>query len=209
MDGTSTIRAARLAERDVETTAELFARAFDGDPMARLITPDDDERHRSLLDGGRREVARLAAYRHVFGAYEGDELCGVAMWVPPGVKVRSSGTAPPPGAVPRILATAVRIAPRLVRYLRARRRGLAAGHATGGWHLAFLATHPDHQRRGVARLLLEHVLDRADADGVPTWLETSDPVNPPIYRRFGFEVVATAEGTDPLPTFWFMVRPPR
>jgi GNAT superfamily N-acetyltransferase len=203
-----TIRVAPLAFDDVAGGADLFARAFDADGMARLITPDPVERRSFLLHGGRKQIERAMPYRHVFGAYEAKVLRGIAVWLPPGVTVRST-EAPPLRSLPRLVRLAVTRGPALVVYLRARGGRLAEMQATGGWHLAFLATHPDHQRRGIARRLLQHVLVRADTDGVPAWLETSDPVNPPIYERFGFVTVGTVPGHGTLPTFWFMQRQPR
>ena len=95
-----------------------------------------------------------------------------------------------------------------MRLTRERRRGLKTAEARGGWHLGFLASDPAHQRRGIGTRLLTHVLDRADADGAPVWLETSDPANLHLYEKFGFETAARAEGGARLPTFWVMVRPP-
>lgn len=200
---TSTIRVAQLATSDIAAGAELFADAFDNDALARLITPGEAERRASWLRGGRVFLERAMPYRHVFGAYEGDELCGLAVWLPPGVTVRS-GVAPSPRAMLRIAGLVTR-GPSLVRYMRARGRALSQAHKHGAWHLAFLATHPGHQRRGVARLLLDHVLLRAEADGTPVWLETSEPVNVTIYEKFGFRTLASVEGGD-LPTYWIMLR---
>lgn len=200
----STIRVAQLATSDIAAGAELFADAFDRDAIARLITPGAAERRASWLRGGRTLLERAMPYRHVFGAYEGDELCGIVVWLPPGVTVRS-GVTPSPRAMLRIAKLLVTKGPRLIRYVRARGRALSQAHKYGAWHLAFLATHPAHQRRGVARLLLDHVLLRAEADGTPVWLETSEPVNVTIYEKFGFATLASVEGDD-LPTFWIMLR---
>jgi predicted acetyltransferase len=76
------------------------------------------------------------------------------------------------------------------------------------WHLAFLATAPEHRGRGLARQLLERQLDRCDEDAAAAWLETTDPVNPPIYERFGFATVAHVEDAAWLPGLWVMRREP-
>jgi ribosomal protein S18 acetylase RimI-like enzyme len=196
---------APLAASDIGAAASLFARAFDGDRMARLVTPDGQQRRAFQERGGRRQIERAMPYRHVFGVYEDDALRGLAVWLPPGVAVRG-GVRPPLSALPRV-ARALR-QPGAARLLRARRRALAAAHETPSWHLAFLATDPDHQRRGIGRRLLEHILHRADEDGTATWLETSDPVNVPLYEKFGFTTTAHIDGGAALPTFWVMVRRP-
>jgi ribosomal protein S18 acetylase RimI-like enzyme len=50
--------------------------------------------------------------------------------------------------------------------------------------------------RGVVRRLLEHMLGRADADGVGVWLEVTDPRNVPLYERFGFTTAHTPPSGD-------------
>jgi GNAT superfamily N-acetyltransferase len=196
-----------LAADEVEAGAALFARAFDDDAFARLITPGARQRRRHLERGGREQIERALPYRHVFGVREGGALRGIAVWLPPGVAVTASGT-PPLSALPRLADAALRAGPNAVHYLRARRRAVALVHAIPSWHLAFLATDPDHQRRGIGRLLLAHTLERADVDGAPVWLETSEPANVQLYERFGFVTVALVEGGPTLPTFWFMQRRP-
>ncbi|MEQ9455376.1 MAG: N-acetyltransferase [Phycisphaeraceae bacterium] len=49
--------------------------------------------------------------------------------------------------------------------------------------LAPLAVHPDHQRRGLARALIEHGLNRLRAAGVQLVFVLGDPA---FYSRFGF-----------------------
>jgi ribosomal protein S18 acetylase RimI-like enzyme len=207
MPATTSLTIAPLGISDVAAASSLFARAFDNDAMARLLCPGRAERRRFQERGGRSQIEKAMPYRHVFGAYENQALRGIAVWLPPGVSVPSFG-APPLRSVPRLAATIARTPRDVIRLVRNRQRALAAAHATPSWYLAFLATDPDHQRRGIGRQLLNHVLTRADADDTPVWLETSDPVNVPIYQRFGFGVTTHLASGPHLPTFWVMVRPP-
>jgi ribosomal protein S18 acetylase RimI-like enzyme len=70
-------------------------------------------------------------------------------------------------------------------------------HATLGaedddsWYLVYLGTRPSGQGRGYARKLIEHVTKQADCSGKLVYLESSNEVNPPIYRKFGFEMMRT------------------
>jgi ribosomal protein S18 acetylase RimI-like enzyme len=195
-----------LPQEDVSEGAALFARAFDGDQIARLVSPDPEQRRAFQMRGGRVQIERAMPYRHVFGAYEDSVLRGIAVWLPPGVKVAGS-VRPPLTALPRIVRAARQ--PGAMRLVRERRKGVTLAQAAPGWHLAFLATDPDFQRRGIGRRLMEHVLSRADADGTRVWLETSDPVNVPLYEKFGFLSITEARGGADLPTIWVMVREAR
>jgi GNAT superfamily N-acetyltransferase len=73
------------------------------------------------------------------------------------------------------------------------------------WYLGVLGTHPRHAGRRWGHALLAAGLRRADADGLPAVLETSNPGNVEVYRRAGFEVIG--KETAPLP-IWIMRRNP-
>ncbi|KAL7412848.1 hypothetical protein BDY24DRAFT_391294 [Mrakia frigida] len=53
------------------------------------------------------------------------------------------------------------------------------------WYLSYLFVDPYHQGSGVGTALIAYGTDRADAAGVPTWLEASI-FGRPIYERKGF-----------------------
>jgi predicted acetyltransferase len=66
-------------------------------------------------------------------------------------------------------------------------------HATLGdreldtWYLVYLGTKPSGRGKGHARKLIEHVTKVADREGKACYLESSNSINPAIYRKFGFE----------------------
>jgi ribosomal protein S18 acetylase RimI-like enzyme len=79
------------------------------------------------------------------------------------------------------------------------------------WSLDGLAVDPQYQRLGYGAALVRHGLARADADGLPIYLETNSPRNAEFYRKLGFKLIEhVAEDYPPMriPT-WRMVRPPR
>jgi len=75
------------------------------------------------------------------------------------------------------------------------------------WYLGALAVHPDYQRRGIASMLLKWGLDAADRDGLPLYLEASQP-GKPLYLRHGFFEVASATFFDGTYTITAMQRMP-
>jgi ribosomal protein S18 acetylase RimI-like enzyme len=76
------------------------------------------------------------------------------------------------------------------------------------WYLVLLGCDSAWQRQGHGSALLAPVLQRADEEGVPAYLETQKEDNLPWYRRHGFEVMQeiTAPGC---PRMWAMRRDPR
>jgi GNAT superfamily N-acetyltransferase len=51
-----------------------------------------------------------------------------------------------------------------------------------------ISTHPDQQRRGAAKLLLERFVKEVDVAGVEAYIEASR-MGKPLYARFGYEPV--------------------
>ena len=69
------------------------------------------------------------------------------------------------------------------------------------WYLGVLGTHPDSAGKRWGHALMAQGLGRAAEDGLPSVLETTKPGNVEMYRRAGWEVVASVDG--PVPT-WVM-----
>jgi GNAT superfamily N-acetyltransferase len=54
------------------------------------------------------------------------------------------------------------------------------------WYLEAIGTVPHARGRGIGPTVLTPVLDRCDTDGIPAYLESSNPRNIPFYERHGF-----------------------
>ena len=74
------------------------------------------------------------------------------------------------------------------------------------WYLPLIGVDPGYWGRGLGGRLLAHTLERVDADSMPTYLESSNPLNVPLYRRWGFEVLGTLD-LDGQPLVTPMLRP--
>jgi GNAT superfamily N-acetyltransferase len=88
------------------------------------------------------------------------------------------------------------------------------GTAEPYFMLNTLATHPDHQGRGAGKLLLDWGLEKADAEGLVTYLNATS-VGKRMYEKRGFVVVRTIEwdrvpwGGKGKDCHWCMVRQPQ
>jgi ribosomal protein S18 acetylase RimI-like enzyme len=211
-----------LTGDDVHAAAAILARAFDTDPISRKLLPRVEHRERWARWRGAWLVRSALPFGSSYGVDEGDDLIGVALWYPPGVTapVLASNVLAAVREVRPAVSAAVRMAPRaalttmrtpnaLVRFVRQRSRAVDAASVRPTWHLAYLAVDPAHRGRGAARRLLDHVLERCDEDGVAAWLETTDPVNVPLYERFGFATVGSVPASRRLPPLWVMRREPQ
>ena len=61
------------------------------------------------------------------------------------------------------------------------------------FYLSLLGTHPDWRGQGLGMRLLSANLAHADKEGVPTYLESSNPANDQRYQRVGYRPVVSFE----------------
>jgi ribosomal protein S18 acetylase RimI-like enzyme len=185
---------ARPATRaEVTPLARALAAAFEQDPVARWLMPDDRTRRRRL------EVFYALEIEHVIlpvgTAWTADGIPGAALVAPPG-KWRV-----PVSQQIRHLPTFVRALgmglPRAVGLLtKVESRHLREPHH----YLAHIGVRPERQGQGLGSALIRPTLDRADAERLPCYLEASSPDNARLYRRLGFKDVETLTfaGSPPL-----------
>jgi ribosomal protein S18 acetylase RimI-like enzyme len=76
------------------------------------------------------------------------------------------------------------------------------------YYLEIIGTDPAHQGKGCGAALVQPMVERADAEGVGMYLESSKESNLAFYGRFGFEVRRTLTLKNG-PQMWVMWRAPR
>lgn len=175
------IRVATPADRDAAVAT--FVAAFAEDPAVRWFLPDDAvyPAEAAAMGGGLFDLR--VGHGTVWIAGDGAAL---AMWDPPRSPAGPRTEHPPQaGRFGRYQAVVHSLMPQ-------------APH----WYLGVLATHPRHRGRRLGRSVMAAGLARAAADGVPAYLETSNPRNVDVYRSAGFEVVEHLN-VDDLPV-WVM-----
>lgn len=155
-------------------------------PAFKSVFPDRPRRVRALRPFFATTVRDAIRYGTVDGCAVDRRLSGVAAWLPPGRfpwtpsrKLRATGA---------MLRVAVASPSSFARFVRYGANAEKSHPAEPHWYLVVLGVRPDAQRLGIGTRLLEPALARADTDGLPCWLETSDLANVAFYRRFGFHV---------------------
>ena len=76
------------------------------------------------------------------------------------------------------------------------------------WYLPIIAVDPHYQNNGIGSLLMKHALERVDSDGLPAYLESSNPRNMSLYKRYGFETMGQIK-VDDVPPLHPMIREAR
>jgi ribosomal protein S18 acetylase RimI-like enzyme len=179
----SSVHKATLA--DAPRLAQALASAFQDDPVIAWIF-HDEQRRRAVLPAFMEFRLRELAFPHdeVWMTVDG---AAAAVWLPP------------PGRWQLPLFQRLRLLPALVRFLGLRTASVLGGlermearhpHDRSHWYLFILGTEPAAQGQGMGSALLAQVLARVDADGLPTYLESSSERNLALYGRHGFEVTS-------------------
>jgi ribosomal protein S18 acetylase RimI-like enzyme len=67
------------------------------------------------------------------------------------------------------------------------------------WYLPLIGVVPAHRGKGVGDALMRHALAACDRDGLPAYLESTNPRNITLYERHGFERIASIQsGSSPI-----------
>jgi ribosomal protein S18 acetylase RimI-like enzyme len=189
------IRNATVAEMP-QTVSAILA-AFLTDPIARYAWPSPHD-----YFSGMAALARGmggSSFAHA-SAYVTPDLCGAALWLPPGVHADG-------GALEGVLRDTAR--PEHLHDLLATFEKMDESRPEElHWYLPLLGVEPNAQGRGIGGALMRHAVARCDREGALAYLESSNERNRPLYERHGFEVMGEIKvGAGPLVTP--MLRHPR
>jgi ribosomal protein S18 acetylase RimI-like enzyme len=170
------------AGSDRARVLSVITLAFATDPMVRWTLPDPTA-----------YLAVMPDLADAFGgggfAHEGvllaDDAAGAAMWLPPGVHPDQQRMGELMGPY---LSEAV------ARDIGAVFEQMAAYHPDEPhWYLPLIGVDPERQGRGYGAALMRVATERCDRDGVPAYLESSNPRNISLYLRHGFEILGTIQ----------------
>lgn len=171
--------------------------AFAADPATRWTWPES-----------RQYLAAMPTFVRAFGgnAFEHDgahctpDYTGVALWLPPGVHadVERIGELMESTASPSAREAGSAIFEQMATY----------HPQEPHWYLPLIGVDPAHQGKGHGDALMAYALDRCDRDGLPAYLESSNPRNISLYRRHGFEPIGSVQAGSS-PEIVPMVRRPR
>jgi GNAT superfamily N-acetyltransferase len=199
----TTIRPATAADR--ATLADSLASAFSEDPLFSWMAGAGPNRPlqprvRVVFDA----FVKLELARNEHLVFTDDRGIGVAIWkapnrwkMPPGDMVR---------ALPAMLRAFGVKATRMIGAFNA----IEKVHPNEEhYYLEALGTRQDMQSKGIGSGVLCHMLDRCDLEGLPAYLESSNPRNVPFYARHGFDVTGEISVGKGAPRVTAMWRDPR
>ncbi|MEU3310215.1 GNAT family N-acetyltransferase [Nocardiopsis sp. NPDC055551] len=204
----SSVKSIRTATMDdVPAIARVLGRAYHSDPLFRWFFPENETRMARSI----RMCALTAGFDRVPGGdahvFETDEdgrrvVRGAGLWKPPGDDAKEGATML--RSLPHLASMlGVRRLPRIMRYV-AELKGSAPEEPH--WYLRALGTDPAARGTGVGSSLVRAGLAQADSDGVPVYLDTTNPADIGFFERFEFRVVRAVNDPD-FPSTYCMLRP--
>ena len=177
-----------LCEADLPAVAAALSRAFYDDPLQVYTLPDPAER--AALSPAL--FAAALRYGLVFGEVwtRAGAPAGAAVWLGPDSwditpeRAAAAGFDRLGGEIGE--GAAERFFSALAAAEPYHRSAVPAAH----WYVMVIGIAPEAQGAGLGRALLQPIIDRADAAGLPCYLETANPKNVTFYERLAFERVA-------------------
>ncbi|MEL3948002.1 GNAT family N-acetyltransferase [Streptomyces sp. LNU-CPARS28] len=182
---------------DATAISRTLTLAFDDDPMMRWFFPDEATREAGL---GRYFATIFTRQYGRHGVCERTESAA-SFWVPPGAQDKAVPDAETVQELTEILGD------RALLFREAVELAAEHGPKEPHWYLAVVGADPAAQGQGHGSALLRSGLAKADADGLPVYLESSKPANIPVYEHFGFAVLGEVELPGGGPALWAMRRP--
>jgi GNAT superfamily N-acetyltransferase len=184
MAGEERVRTRAATADDLELATDILTLAFEDDPVwGGWAFPDP---HRGKAREQRRACWRYLVRSGLRFPWVRMTLGGeaVALWQPAGESELTPQEEQELGPFIRDL-----LGPHANLFME----GLAAfEEATPEephYHLDLLGTHPAHRGQGIGMAMVETDLEAVDAEGMPTYLESTNPANLARYERAGFRKV--------------------
>jgi hypothetical protein len=197
-----------LEASQIQTAIEVLGDAFKDDPVFRNFAFQDDLRRLSAIQWISRLMLYYAhPYNAVFTTTE--SLKGIAIWLPPNQfplndfrLLQSGGYALP---FKLRLSKLLRFISLFLKVEACHKTYMSQPH----WYLLMLGVHPSHQSQGLGSALIQPILEKADRENFPCYLEASTEEAVRFYQRQGFEIVKTIDFSPGSLHIWTMKREPR
>ncbi len=184
----STLQISLIADQRIPAAGEVLARAFFNDPLCVFTQPDPEARMSQFTWLFTDLVRDAARQRSVYVSACVNRPNGVAVWTRPQAGGVAADEERDPGTGQMELrfdrGAYHRFTSACRHFERIRRQCAGGPH----WYLALLGVSPEWQGRGIGRALVAPVLQRADHERLPCYLETFVPGNVPFYEHLGFHV---------------------
>ncbi|OTA19945.1 Puromycin N-acetyltransferase [Xenorhabdus beddingii] len=187
----------KISETQLMRCVQTLTRAFDGYPLMHHFLAEEDHRQRvqRYQETFLRKVGMTVG--HVWAT---DDGTAVSIWTAPDIENSEAVFAPLSIEFEKIAGTRANVMQASEVVMAKERPKFPC------WFLGAVAVDPDFQGKGLSRAVIEPGIERAEREGLPVFLETSDDKNVKFYERLGFEVTAAYPLPFDGPVTYAMIR---
>lgn len=193
----------RLEENLVNQATETLVDAFSKDPLLQYILPQEvSQREKVARKFSEINIRYAQSLNHI---YTTPEIKGIAAWIPPNqyplnfLKMLQLGLYKMPFQLG--LGRFIKLLSLFSMFEKYHKQDMNQPH----WYLLALGVSSAYQSQGIGSLLIKPILERADKENLPCYLETTTEQAVRFYQRNGFEIIRAEE--KPV-KFWTMKREP-
>lgn len=188
----------------MQQARDVLVRSFLDDPISKFYITDCNKRL-TLLTGLYQGVIRHGVQQHSVFTLPG-KVRATAVWVMPGQETTSVLDMLRLSMVKTVLRVGIAWAFRTLSYVEIADKMRAQLAPQPHLYLYMLGVDPAYQNSGLGSQLIAPMLEKADSEHLPVYLETFNPRTLSFYKRHGFEVKAEQSVPHGGPMGWFMYR---
>lgn len=189
----------------IRDISAMLGRAFFEDPFYKYIMPDERSRFKQLGWW----MTCMISYGWEYGQIQvtDEPISGTAIWLKPDNPLINTLSMARMGMMGAPIRLGIRGFARMMEVSNVWEY-LHEQEPSHHWYLMVLGVDPPYQGRGIGSSLMQPVLEQADKEGMPCYLETMTYGDVEFYRKRGFKMVAEGQVGDRIP-YWTMRRSPR
>lgn len=196
----------RVDSQQYPNVAEILASAFYNDPVFNWFMRQDSEKEKALKDIFTTVSNEFYSESIV---YKDNESRTGSIWIDSKDMPSSSELAEPMKTYLIECVTRWCSEKKVERFLYLNTLQEEAHPSEPHHYLWVVGVRPEVQGQGYGTRMLRHHLDVLDQLGVPAYLENSNEVNAPLYRRLGFNQINEIKVDEKGPYLWGMWREPK
>ncbi len=196
-----------LQKHQIHAAGALLARAHFDDPGSKYVIPEDEARARLSP----KLFTASIRFGHLYGLCHttAGSVDGATMWLTPGNTDAPLWRMIRSGLISAYLRVGMSRVRRGLNYINSTEQWHMHYAPEPHWYLFLIGVEPRCQGMGIGSAMLRPVLDRADDERQPCYLETGNQRNVAFYQKHGFDLVGEADIPKGGPHIWCMLRKPR
>ena len=197
----------RLSDRHVDEASEVFTEVFMDYPLFSYMVEDPLVRPRVYPILFRLMVKHAIKFGEAYASSE--NLEGLALWLPSERSDISLWSNLNNGVIDLLLKAGIKIAYRSMVFTEFASKLHHDAIDRPHIYLFLIGVKKKHRGIGYAGMLMKPMMEYADSEGLPIFLETHDAANMVVYRHYRFETVGHKKVPGSEVDHWIMIRNPQ